>query len=70
MSKVTVKTTSGHEFTYKNIQYIAFASPIHIDLVCNTELHFRNFRIWSDNVTGLFTEIIMEEEDNDSKENK
>ena len=70
MSKVTVKTTSGLEFTFKNILLIEFASPRYVDLVCNTERHFKHHRIWSDNVAGLFTEIIMEEDENDNKENQ
>ena len=64
--KVIIKTSGGFEFTYKKILHLVYASPKHIDLVKGDPEEFLNhIRIWSDNVTGLYKEIIMEEEDND-----
>lgn len=65
--KVIIKTSGGFELTYKKILHLAYASPRHIDLV---KKDFNHIRIWSDNVTGLYKEIIMEDEENDSKEDK
>ena len=68
--KVTVKTVSGFDLGYKNILHIEYASPRYIDMTTDQAHHFNHIRVWSDNVLGLFTEIIMEEDENDSKEDK
>lgn len=69
--KVIVKTGAGFEFSYNKILFITYASPKHIELVKSGHVEFySHIRIWADNVSGLFKEIIMEDEENDSKEDK
>ena len=65
--KVTIKTSRGFEYTYKKILYFAYAGPRHIDLV---KSDMNNIRIWPDKVTGLFKEIIMEEDENDNQKDQ
>lgn len=68
--KVTVKTVGGFDLVYKNVLHIEYASPKYVDMTKDLSHHYNHIRVWSDNVLGLFKEIIMEDEDNDSKEDK
>lgn len=58
--KMTIRSASGLEFTYNHVARISYASPRHIDFVSVDDIHTR---VWSDNLTSLFYEIAMEEED-------
>ena len=68
--KVTVKTVGGFDLVYNNILHIEYASPRYIDMTKDLEHHYNHVRVWSDDATGLYKEIIMEKEDNYSKKDK
>ena len=63
--KLKIRTASGLEYTYQHVACIRYASPRHIDFVSFDMIHTR---IWSDNVSSLFYDITMEEEENDQTE--
>ncbi len=63
--KMKIRTASGFVYTYEHVASIRYASPRHIDFVSFDMIHTR---IWSDNMSSLFFEITMEEEENDQAE--
>lgn len=68
MSRMTIKTSAGFEFMFINVSCILYASPRCIEF---GKYHSRARQcLEADKMTGLFTEIIMEEEDNDDKTNQ
>ena len=66
--KITIQSTKGNVIVVKNVTSIVYASPRLIQFEVEHIMCLQN--LVASKVTGLFTEIIMEEEDNDSKENK
>ena len=68
MARMTIKTSAGFEFMFINVRCILYATPKYIRFAKYCTNRWQS--VEADKMTGLFSEIIMEEDENDNKENQ